>query len=599
MFELSISNTAGNAFPIGSGERKFFDATIHETITYDDAVLSVNGLRYKGETDDFLNTDEHLVVVCGKVFYRLGAVADKQPLKAEHILSLYRKKGKGFEKELKGNFILFIYSKAGGTFTLSKDQLGLRYLYYKQHNKNFWISTNLNDFKTPDYKVNYCAVLEKLVFSYPISEESFIENVLMLGPGKRICSANPGISVETWFDVNELFTQQPRRKFDETEFVNLFESSVLQRASVSQRPVVSLTGGFDGRANVAVLLNNELDFKAYSFGRPGGENTEVPLNVSRILHLDYMPVRLDGGFEAGYSASALAAIELSDGISVFERANYIYSGKRIAKFSHYNITGLIGGEVFSPVHQKTDYINENYYNIIYGGVEADPIALLTKSGIIGFLNPDCFFNEQTLSKFKEHIRNCRQQVNAWRAGDFEWMYYMKDLINRGFRHFYGNQMHLERYYAENLSPFYDIDLLAYLFSSDYIDTYKNAFKSSVLLRRNNRRLQSLIIRRCYAPIGEIPVDRGYPPNYNLDFRKVLIPWIFYKRKKESANTTSDFDSKTWCGILYKEKGGDLQLNDQMGKITVVREFMATYKRENYNRAFNNLLGILNWTATAN
>jgi hypothetical protein len=290
----------------------------------------------------------------------------------------------------------------------------------------------------------------------------------------------------------------------------------------------------------------------------------------------------------------LDVINLSDGISIFERANYVYAAKKTVKNSRYIITGLIGGEVFAPVHQKTDYINENYYNVMYDQKELNVSKLISDIPTARFLNTEFLLSPEIINNLSENIKRRQSKIQKYKEQDLDWMYYMKDLMTLGFPHFYGNQMHLERYYTENLSPFYDLDLLKYIFSTTHLNIYKNAFKNSVLLRRGNRKLQSLIIKNFYPEIGEIPVDRGYPPNYNLDYRKIMIPFHFYKRRKNIKNAMPDFDSRSWSYIFFKEIKDLSELNEKICKTSEINEFLKKYNKSEYSQAFNNLFSILIW-----
>ncbi len=480
MFEINLSNDQSSDFLVKPTSRKFYNPDLHEDITYTDKNITINGIRYKGEKHDFFESEQYVIFVSGKIYYQLAVSKQIRSINADEILDLYLKEGRGFSDKLKGNFIILVYSKSNATFFILKDQLGLKYIYYKKNKEHFYISTNLNDFKEVDFQINYCTVLEKIIFNYPISNCTFIKDVYMLEQGCSLNYTNSALNVNSYFEVAELFSVTGNlEKFDEAKFLNLFEHSVLQRADASEYISASLTGGFDGRANVAVLLKNKIKFKTYSFGKSGGENTSVPLNVSKKLNVNYTPINLDAEFEGDYTKSARAVVNLSDGISIFERANYVYAAKKIAQSSRYIITGLIGGEVFAPVHQKTDYINENYYNVMYDQKALDIPKFISEYPGVKFMNPEIFLTPEIVNELAKHIEKRRSLIQKYKHEKFAWMYYMKDLITVGFPHFYGNQMHLERYYTENLSPFYDLDLLKYIFSTTHLNVYKNAFKNSV------------------------------------------------------------------------------------------------------------------------
>jgi asparagine synthetase B (glutamine-hydrolysing) len=595
MFELTITNNPNSAFVCSPESKYGFAMDLHESVSFSNKQFILSGIRFKDEKEDFFENEDFTIALVGKVFYRLTFSSNLDFLNAGEILNQYMLYKKAFINNLKGNFIIAIYNKKENSLLVIKDTLGLKYLYYTWENEGFFISTNLSDFKKITKRINYAAVVEKILFTYPIGEESYLEDVFMLKEGGMLHIANGKLRKDIYTSIDSLFTQQHLKKLDNHAFLDIFEKSVLQRASVSPNINVSLTGGFDGRANISVLLHHKKKIHLYSFGKQGGENTTVPSQVSKKLGLDYEPVFLDEEYENNYAQCALDSIYFSDGISHFERANYIYAMRKIANHAHYNITGLIGGEIFGPVHLKTDYINGTYFDIIYNGLDFSIDNLLVNKGIKQFISNEITGNKIIQQKIENNIEKRRELVNKWKKDKFGWLYYLKDFMSLGFRQFYGNQMHLERYFNENLSPFYDIDIIEYLFSTRHSLKYKNAFKNSPLLRRNNRKLQTLIIKRFSEELAAIPVDRGYPPVYTTDIRKLLIPFIFYKRRFRLKRSVPEFETPAWSNILYTElsRNSGIFSSELMNNDKTLRA-LEKYDRTDYNQTFNQMLSIAIW-----
>jgi hypothetical protein len=156
-------------------------------------------------------------------------------------------------------------------------------------------------------------------------------------------------------------------------------------------------------------------------------------------------------------------------------------------------------------------------------------------------------------------------------------------------------MHLERYFNENLSPFYDVDIMEYLFSTQHIFQYQKAFKNSPIIRRNNRKLQTSIIRIFSKELASITVDRGYSPIYTTDLRRLTIPFIFYWRRFRLKRMVPEFDSPGWSNILFEELVRNVnQFSGELLNTSRIIKVLEKYNRNGYNISFNQMLSIAIW-----
>ena len=596
MFEISLTNDLASAFLLDAETRRGFDKDLHRSNHVITSLVTIKGLSYADDDHDLLETESITVCLCGSVFYRMAYDKRISSLSAETIWDEFQKRGIGFLDIVKGNFVIVIVDKKARRVFVAKDQLGLKPLYYRAIDKRLYFSTNLNDFKLLPYEVDKSVVLEHLLFSYPIGSSTFIKEVFSLEGGHYLELTDDGFTKTEYFNVSMLFPDNELLSgFDINHFSELFRNSVVSKAAVSAMPNVTLTGGFDGRTNIAVLLSANKTFNSYSFGKRGGENTEVPINVAQKIGFNYNPVYLEEDYEQEYVKCASDALWFSDGVSRFERANYIFAMKKIAIQSSVNITGLLA-EAYAPVHSKSDYINELYYDLVYCGKKADLSMALTNTGLKEYINPS-FFEDGDFDAVKERIDNRRDNFLRHECDRHCWVAYLKDLITLGFPRFYGVQMHLERYFCENLSTFYDIDLLAYLYSTKHLKLFRHAFKNSPFYRINNRKIQSNLIIKYSPALGRIPVDRGYPPSYNLGVKKLMIPLIFFKRERSRKRNSGpkDFDTPRWAQHLFSHMLKDSQsMKCEIIDAVKLIQYLEGYSSIKYDPNLTRLIGLSLW-----
>ncbi len=492
--------------------------------------------------------DSNAIFLYGKIFRQYNnSRKEKGFVKPEEI---FNELLKGSDPLLlyKGNFTIIYISKEAKKIRIINDHFAIKPIYYQSLESSILVSSNLYFHKKITNSINYTVVLERLLFSYPIGDETYVEGAKFLNGGDELVIESNNFIVNSNFNLQTFVFRDKLEKFDINEMVELFNISVKQRASCSENIIASLTGGLDGRAVVSTLLESKKTISTYSFGCKGGENTIIPLEIAGVLpEVNYTPLWLHEEFEKEYVKYGLQAIYQSDGLSTFERANYPYAFKILSEQSKYVLSGLFGGELFGPVNMVADYINPFYYNIFFKDENLSWHEELNSKPYS--INSDLIKNSK--NELNRKIINKKKHIQALKKGKNGFLYYYYDLLSLGFRRFYGSEVHIERYYVENLTPFLDFDILNYLFSTTYIYTFKNAYKANPFTRRNSKIIQCNTIVSNSEELGSIKVDRNFTPKDLLNpIYRFKIPFMFYFRKVSKIKSNPEFDQKKWNQIFY-------------------------------------------------
>ncbi len=555
--------------------------------------FSIIGLSYEDEMHTAFEDDQLLIVIIGNIFHNSKYNKQYGKLEPKEVLALCREE-ENILKRIKGEFTIIRFKKSANKLTIINDHFALKPVYYSMSKGEIIVSNNINLFRELDYDINDLSVLEKILFTYPISDNTLLSNVKELNGGEVIEAGQKDIKVTNSFSLEDMIFKSESEKFSHKKLTKLLNHSVKQKSSNKKINICSLTGGFDGRTIVSSLLKQDINFFTYSFGKRKGENTEVPLNVSNRLNIDYRPIYLEKDFEDNYFKYGVESIFASDGLSSFERSNYSYAFKILSEYSNTVFSGLITGEILRPIHLKCDYMNELYYEIFYENKKFDLKKYIDDNHFMKFINKEwaMSLNEQLQKKIL-----LRQQLitDIKKKYKNDYLFYLYDLINLGFRKFYGNEMHLERFYADNISPFFDIEILNYLFNSTYINIYKRAFKKSLLLRWKGQIIYSNIIKNNYPELGEIPVDRGYPPNYLIKIiKRIFIPYLYLKRKYHSKKNNLDFDQKRWNYLFFDSiKNNDYNYSE-IFNAEELKKYISTYKEKDHSGNINKVVSLYYW-----
>lgn len=572
-------------------ENNYFERKDAENIDANDSWFRLNGLS-SSKNKYYHSDSNNLLWIYGNIFLRNGYKDNYyRDIAAENVLTDLLNY-QDIHQKYKGNYCIFRIDKKTRSLQIVNSQLGICHVYYYHSSDVLIVSNNLNHFKHLNLKYDNTSIYQKMMFTYELADNTSFIGVKRVNPGEIISFENGSVKCSLGSSIMSLFETGNYEKFDVEKYLSLFNSSVKEKALCDDNVNVSFTGGFDGRTIVSSLLNQGISANAYSFGKFNGENTRIPLAISKKIGINYNPVYLEEDYEKNYVNDARKVIYLSDGMSFNERANYIYAFRKLAQKSRYVLSGLIGGETLRPIHLKTDYLNENYYQLFYLN-NPDLIDSYFQSKLVKeSIN---YLDHDAVSELKEIVYGKQSEITDFRNKENGFLYYLYDLMQTGFRMYYGTEIHFERQYCNNLTPFYDIDLLQYLLSTDYVEIFKQAFKPGKIHRWSGQKIYARIIDKNFGILNKYSVDRGYPPGYLLNpLKLVLIPYLYYKRKNNRKHFI-DFDENKWSKLFLEDFIVSDYKNELVFNQTALKErAVSNLKTGIHSSEFNRILSLQTW-----
>lgn len=562
---------------------------------YNDYNIRINTVTRLGDNNDYFEDENLIIMLYGKVFYRFNKEVNNYPrVQVSEFADFFPDNFKDMIKIFKGNFAVILYVKSSKEVIVIIDQLCILPIYLYHQGNSFVLSSNLNQFKKMNLGYNYSVILEKVLFEYPIGVRSYINNVNTLEQGNIYHISNYKVTKTNYSCLDNILFSKFYQQFKFKEFLDIFNQSVLVRATQTENNITTLTGGFDGRSVVSTLVKYGYPLSSFSFGKHGGENTSIPLLVQNQTGIDYKPYYLEKEYEEKYIRFADEVIYWSDGNSIFERANYLYVDSKVCKLNTQIITSLLGGEILSPVSIVADVVNNNYIDIIYNCQSYDLDVLLKDMGVYQYFNSEIINSSK--NELVESIEQRRKSVQEKRLKPYGYLYYYYDLLTGGFKQFFGSQIHTERGYLDNLTPMFDLDIISYLLGSNQKRRFKYPFNKTLFTKRNNRLLQSKIIHANSSDLSRIVVDRGFSPHDMLSpIRRIHVALSFLKRRRRVANSPKEFTSDIWSMIFYEFLLNKIQTDDnEIWNNREIKKHLSTYNPNCYNKNFNRFLSTYLW-----
>lgn len=599
MFEFILAFSKKN---IGSlPDFSFYDPTIHERHEISHKDFKVNFLSYKmNSNNDFYEDKSKIIIIYGSIFSSIDSKLPGQ-ISAEY-LSLHDNLLSKPEKYLRGNYAIIWYNKISNTLKVILDPLGLKPIYLFEQECCKYLSSSLWLLSKISKTLDYNSIAESIFFGYNITNKTIFKNIYQLENGTELIIENDKINTNKYFSIIQFISTKPS-KYSYEELRIIFNNVVLKRINEKNSEkdiIVTLTGGYDGRAVLSSVYYCGRNFKTFSFGMKNGENTLIPELIANKLGFEHHSIYLEDSFIKEYFNNAISTLILSDGNLSFEQQSTLYTFKKLKFFLSNSIllTGLLAGEILGPIHLKHDYFNEHYFNLVLNNEDLNENYLEIHDDL-KIIGKEFFkkHNDYLIHIINERKKQLSEIINQKQISHLN--YYL-DLINLGFRKFYGMQMHLQRFYAENLPVFYDLDILKYILITNYHNRFKNSFKS-LYHRWQSRIPQAYIACKNYPPLGKIILDRGFTPEYLLNpIKKYLTILPYLKRKYATKTLHPDFDSPNWCLNYLKHFNFD-ELKDAYLDTTKMKKYIKNLEKNKklYNPEINKIISTISFLKLIN
>ena len=188
---------------------------------------------------------------------------------SEVILSAYHHYGSDCVKKFNGMWAFLILDKSNNKVFASRDQFGIKPLYYFANNELIAFASEIKQFlELPNFEVR----LNKKIAAFFLingalnqQEETFFESVLELKPGCNLFVSiqNAKLEFQQWYSFQSFLNNGTSLSYNDavTHFNELFENAVKIRMRSDVRVGSCLSGGIDSSAIVCKVkeLNEKLE----------------------------------------------------------------------------------------------------------------------------------------------------------------------------------------------------------------------------------------------------------------------------------------------------------------------------------------------------
>ena len=516
-------------------------------------------------------------------------------LNAENLFGLYKEFGLGVAESIKGSFVIVIYDDNSSDCVVITDRLNVLPLYYFFDNKRLVISSSLRLMLNTQFssgRIDGVALTQQLIFDYTLADRTYYEDIKRVLPGSIYTFKKNRMAVDRYWDVEHLYHAKLLSRGESLDLLaeQLFENVQLY-TSDTDKVLVSLTGGFDGRTNLAMLRKPKDAFLCYSYGMPASRQISVPTEISNRLNVPYRPVYCHTDFEHKYIDSASKVVEFSNGTAPYTQAVFPYAFSKLSKFSDTVLTGLFGSEVLRPLHNLGIIINEYSQKIFLGqDMKKEVGAVLDELSHLDYIERNII--DGAREELTEEIYNA--YVERFRGHDRITRFFLFT-IEEGIRKYFSQEIQSERVYVTNRFPYFDDDFVELIYRTPFAGMYNGFLGESKFKRRKGQLLYARIMKRYFPELLNVRLDRGYKPRdlirpFPINFF-VIGAQVYRTRNYKSRVGNDTFNTPKWS-VEYLSNAKKSFVPDGVFKRNLIQ--FGELNEERKRLKFAHLLSIYNY-----
>ncbi|MCK4951690.1 MAG: hypothetical protein KAS48_07715 [Gammaproteobacteria bacterium] len=466
----------------------------------------------------------------------------------DNIPYAYLMLGENLPMHLTGDFNIVIADMRTRAVMVFNSRFGMLPLYYSSYGDVLVFCTSLRALTRSEQlplHLNKTTLVESAIFNYPISDNSFIENVNTLPSGSLLSVGDGVLKLKRYWDVKDLFCGV---KYSRDESIDLIDDAlrrIIHKYISGRRNFgLSLTGGWDGRLILSYLKDVPKDrFFLYSFGGLGSADTEIPKNICADLGYEYKPFILDENYlKTEFCKYADETILRSYGMRSYLRAHYLYSMAMIQDKTDLVLSGNCGSNLLKNVNSTGSVVSNSLYQVFNSGFSKDVIG-----GIFDSFQGSDFMrlDDNDKERFVDTISNLKPDSGLTLNQQF--YEFLLSIIERKY---FGAEIASYPGGLTNQSPFIDYEFVSTIAQTPYFGAHYEFFGRKISDRWTLAKLYAALIKKNHPRLADYETDRGFSLAELASW--TYLPKIVYKRffTKGSRHGRDNFNTNSTDGLFY-------------------------------------------------
>lgn len=417
---------------------------------------------------------------------------------------------------LQWGFLVYV-SKQSEKLVVINDIYGIYPLYYTVNNYDFTLSNDYDRLAKiqKSLTVNKFGVYDYLLFNYTIKSRTLFQEISQIEGNSILVHDLTGCKREEYVDIGELLSSQLLGNSVGLMCDRLI-NNVKCNLDNSLINTVPLTGGFDSKVIISILLSQGFKFNTFTFGVENSSDHVAAVLTAGLLNIEHRYIGMPNDVLNNMESELRLFLRNHPNAPMFDTLIYYLSSKESLPAANL-VTGQMGGELMIGPVLISELITTRTFALLSTIFDVEDLysGLKAHASQIGLIDMPSFSRE-----IEEYILLLRGYINE--HGPKENLNIVRFLLNETYAKFFGTVFSNLFGKFNIINPLIDIGYLKYIFASKYRFTNKRPFKKAPIYHFISRRLYPKLILRMYPDVLKTRMDRGY----NLED---FLHWYYFPK----------------------------------------------------------------------
>ncbi len=449
----------------------------------------------------------------------LGEVIDFVTVPFQKIIDIVKNRTYEEFKNFNGIFAIIVYDKKEDEYYIIGDRRGQYPIYYSFYKNAFVITSELSSYCRifDEVEFNEKWLYDFMYFNFPLDGDTFLKNVNRLSYSSvlRYCSKSEEVSIKKYADVFR--KKEPILKGNEglNYAKEIFGKRVPMYFEGSDKIACALTGGWDGRTNIA-LAPNKNKVTAYTYGGKNCHDFIYSNYAAKAAGVKHKKILFDEKFTDDLPKLIGETVYLTSGLQGIQRATLLRVYSLLSDFPviisgiHYD--GLFRGHIGGP------------------SIISDGIKNVFKNG-----NRDIHFNsfkntfKIDFQKFSDHVRNKLTQLEKV-CGNLQTPEGQSIFNNYVmYPNYFAGEYKVAERFSTLRAPGWDLDIIDLSFTIEQSSLTYSEFAGNKRGMRKSMMLQAYLISQFAPELMKVPTLSMTTPKTVLTNDFYFKAYFYYRR----------------------------------------------------------------------